>query len=731
MRKSRPALFLAILFFAAHHLGAKEILPPKVNAPKSFAIVIDAATFEACRTNVLKYQELLAKEELAAYILINEWKNPQDIKDELIALYRNNALEGAVFIGQIPIPMIRDAQHFTSAFKMDQKVERRESSVPSDRFYDDFDLKFDYLGQDDPQELFHYYSLRHDSPQYMECDIYSGRIKPTLMGSEGYAQINAYFDKLLEERAKENPLDVLVSYTGEGSFSNSLTAWKEEPVTLREQIPSAFANSRSAKFFMFYMADYMKEMMVQELQRPEVDLMLFHTHGMPYRQYLTGEPFTYLYEYKESVMRYYRSLLRRAERQNRNTDSLMNVWKEQHFINDSWFEGALSQEMRIKDSLEDLSRGIILEDIPEIIPHARVVLFDACYNGDFREDPFMAGAYIFSAGKNLVCIGNSVNVLQDKSSSDLIGMLGYGYRVGQWAQMVHILESHIIGDPTMRFAKPAGMVLPDIDNKRIDYWEKWLLDKNNPVDIRGLSLYKLYNLKAPNLSNLMMKIYDETDLYMLRLYCFQLLQHYHDDNVYRLLKRSIDDPYEFIRRRTVTFMGNSGDLDYLPFLVKTYLRDDDFDERVGFNCQMSLGLLNRAEIRKEAQKQIEESNLFDKKKAMEKLDERILSRTSIQADSYKLGDTNQKLSSRRFGVQILRNNNYLEPLDSYFEVLKNHHDDLELRVALAEALGWYIYSKRMADIVQTCKEVAGDNQTDPKLRNELLKTASRLENYMR
>ena len=730
MLKYRAILFYA-LFFITFDLGARDILPPTVKAPKSFAIVIDYATFEACQTNVLKYQALLAKEGLAAYILMDNWNNPQDIKDQLITLYTNNALEGALLIGEIPIPMIRDAQHLTSAFKMDQRTNRRESSVPSDRFYDDFDLKFDYLGQDDPDELFHYYSLRFDSPQYIECDIYSGRIKPTKAGASGYAQINAYFEKLFIERTQKNPLDVIVSYAGDGSFSNSLTAWKEEPVTLREQIPQSFTNANSAKFFVFYMADYMKDILTQELRRPDVDLMIFHEHGMPERQYLTGEPFTYLDQYKESIMRYYRSLLRRYQDRNANLDSLMNVWKAQYHFNDSWFANALTREMFVADSLEDLQRGIILEDVPEIAPNPRLVIFDACFNADFREDSFIAGEYIFAAGKTVVCFGNSVNVLQDKSSNDLLGMLGYGYRVGQWAQMTNILESHIIGDPTMRFASPAGMVLPDLDNNRFDYWLDLAQNKDNPVDIRGLALHTLHRLHAPDLSDLLRHIYDDSDQYMLRLYCFQLMQYYGDQNFAELLHQSIHDPYEFIRRRTAKFMGNTGDPAYIPALVQTWLRDDDFDERVGFNCSMAFDLLNKDEIRKEAQKQIEGLILFDKEKEMKKVEDRILSRSTIRDESYALADTTQKMSSRIWGVQVLRNNNYLEPLDSYLQMLKDNRDDLGLRISLAEALGWYIHSKRKTDIIQTCREVSYDNQTDQRLKNELLKTANRLETYMR
>ena len=33
----------------------------------------------------------------------------------------------------------------------------------------------------------------------------------------------------------------------------------------------------------------------------------------------------------------------------------------------------------------------------------------------------------------------------------MLGLLGMGARVGQWAKLTNILESHITGDPTLRF----------------------------------------------------------------------------------------------------------------------------------------------------------------------------------------------------------------------------------------------------------------------------------------
>ena len=136
-------------------------------------------------------------------------------------------------MGNVPIAMIRKAQHMTSAFKMDE-VEHpfRESSVPSDRFYDDFDLKFDFLKQDSVENNFFYYNLSIESPQKIQCDIYSARIKAIDNGEDAYAQISRYLKKTIAEHKSGNKLDQFFSYTGDGSYSNSMVAWTPEALTI-------------------------------------------------------------------------------------------------------------------------------------------------------------------------------------------------------------------------------------------------------------------------------------------------------------------------------------------------------------------------------------------------------------------------------------------------------------------------------------------------------------------
>ena len=120
-------------------------------------------------------------------------QGPKIVKQPLF-----HAAEGAVFIGNIPIPMIRKAQHMTSAFKMDEReYPMGRASIPTDRFYDDFDLKFKPI-KDSTDGLKHFYQMDPESAQYIECDIYTGRLKPLAGNGDKYAQISKYLNKYIK-----------------------------------------------------------------------------------------------------------------------------------------------------------------------------------------------------------------------------------------------------------------------------------------------------------------------------------------------------------------------------------------------------------------------------------------------------------------------------------------------------------------------------------------------------
>ena len=118
---------------------------------KGFAVVIDSISYQQAQHELAEYiRALESKQHFKVYTVVDRWGVPDSIRATLKGLHTrpHEAIIGAVFIGDIPIPMIRDAQHLCSAFKMSQKMPWQESSVPSDRYYDDFSLQFDFLKRD-------------------------------------------------------------------------------------------------------------------------------------------------------------------------------------------------------------------------------------------------------------------------------------------------------------------------------------------------------------------------------------------------------------------------------------------------------------------------------------------------------------------------------------------------------------------------------------------------------
>ncbi len=701
-----------------------------IAAGKGFAIVVDQPTYTACKTEIDAYSNLLEREGFTPLLLSGSWGEPDELRQQLHHLYQHHQLEGTILVGQIPIPMIRDAQHLTSAFKMDQeRYPQRSSSVPSDRFYDDFDLRFESIGGEEGDPLLHYYSLRGDSPQYIQSDIYSGRLKPTRQGEKGYQQIRDYFRKLLLEREQQNALDVVTAYTGEGSFSNSLTAWRDQGMMIREQIPAAFRNKKSAKFLFFDMYPYMKELVTEELRREELDLMLFHEHGTPDRQYLTALPKTEEGEEQmEAGRRLFRETLRRtgdaAQRKR-----LIQSWTEHYQLDSLWFAGVDESAQLAADSLLDLRTGIVLDDVPLIAPNARMVLFDACYNGDFREERYIAGEYIFAAGKTVVTFANSVNVLQDKSSTDLLGLLGLGFRVGEWAREINILESHIIGDPTFRF---AGNAASRVDLRSTDnaHWLALFEEAEHP-DLKGLALHKLSDLGYPGMAELLARAYNESSHHSVRLQAFLLLQLYGGDHYAKLLEQSINDPFEFIRRKSVYAMGAIGSDHFIPFLVKTYL-DNYLDERVHFNVTFTFDRMDFDRMEAEMKRQLDQNSSYpDREKVWDAFQRQFGSRKRIAAMADDVADREKPLKSRISAARMLRNNNYHKQVGDYLRVVADENEEPTLRIALTEALGWFTHSCRREEIVTSLREVAAQTQSSQQLRNELEKSIARIEHHMR
>lgn len=355
------------------------------------AIVIDPVSEREAAAELAAYEDALHKADgYKVYRLCEDWESPDAIKTQLKELYKKGKICGVVFVGDIPIPMVRDAQFFTSAFKMDQERPRKESSVPSDRFYDDFDLEFEYIDKDTDGDPFFYYTLTSGREIPLAPDIFSGRIRPTdTEGSTRYEKLRLYLSKAAKAHLNPERLDHIFVFNGSGSIAESKWAHIDEQLALREHLPW-MKNLPGAFSYMDHKDhDPLKPRVQNELMRPELDIAILHHHGDFDTQYF-------------------------------------KVKKEDN---------------------------LTLEDFGTFRPEAKIVMMDACFNAAFNNKDCIANEYIFQEGGTLVAWGGTVNVLQDKWPDEFLGLVAQGYPIGDLNRFSPYLEMHIVGDPTFTFKK--------------------------------------------------------------------------------------------------------------------------------------------------------------------------------------------------------------------------------------------------------------------------------------
>ena len=389
---------------------ALALLQP-ARATKGFAIIIDPKSHALAKTEVAAYAHAIEQvNRMKVYTIDDRWGVPDSIRACLYSMYSKGLIQGAVFIGDIPVPMIRNAQHLTSAFKMSQKLPREKSSVPSDRFYDDFGLKFRFLEKDNSSTLF-YYSLRADGEQHVCSSIFTGRIRPTdAGGTSRYEKLRKFLRKAAAEKLAAGQLRRIFFFTGQGSLNESRVAAMDEKIQYYEHFPWLTRSpGQSIKYIDYSQEKYIKASLMNELQREDLDLSILHHHGDFDTQYL----------------------------------------------------GRANKD--VPDSIDAQQRDLHLPDFTtyRFRPSSRVVIFDACFNGAFQNYDCIANEYIFSDGKTVACMGGTVNVIQDKWYDRLIGLLAYSHTIGEINNYQELLESHIIGDPTFFFAPETEIKLSE------------------------------------------------------------------------------------------------------------------------------------------------------------------------------------------------------------------------------------------------------------------------------
>ncbi len=705
------------------------VLQPLLITAKStargFAIVVDPGVFEKNRAALDAYSQALKEDGLNTFYIVDKWGVPDSIKVRLKELYNKSNLEGAVFVGEIPVPMIRNGQHLTTAFKMDQRREWNRSSVPSDRFYDDFDLKFEYLHRDSVNTLYHYYNLADDSPHYVSSDIYSARIKPPeVPGMDRYQLIDDFLAKVVREKRDKRKIERVTYFAGHGYNSNCMVARADERLTLSTQFSSLRNGKGVVNYIDFTYDDFVRSRLMAELAQENLDIAILHHHGGTNAQYLNGSPNTNIASrWIEMTKKFFRGKIRSS----RDTSASKQYYLDNYDVPKSWVENAFNPEVMKQDSLIDAMVDISIADMYGYKPAARFIMLDACFNGSFHLNDYISGHYVFApGGRTVVVKANSVNTLQDIWPNQLIGLLDLGVSVGNWARDQFTLESHLIGDPTYRYAsyrKEDDGFNEAIVNKRGDakFWKKYLNDAN--PEVKALSMRMLFlsgDLDTDNLLNI--QLTDKEPL--VRMQAFTLINKFYNKNIVASIKAGLYDNYELLRRHSARNAATNASPDLMEDIY--YLRlSPATSKRVEFQLRGALDAYEKAVALDAFDRYVSASeNEWFRERASERgrLEYTLTSRKN---EFMQLSDPEIPARNKRFTITALRNSNNVAYLDKLFDFMRES-DDSELRVLLAEAFGWYTNSWKRDIIIEFCYKQS-IVEKDLLVKKELIRTVNRLK----
>lgn len=727
----RKIISLFILLSSA--LAAEiTIKYPLQSHPASFAIIVDSLTYKNIGYAVDQYKESIENDGLSTFILINDWKNPEEIKNEIIKLYNSRpGFEGVVFVGDIPIPMLRDAQHLTSSAKFDRMGSSYfTSSVPSDRYYDDFDLKFKFLRKDSERSLVYYYSLLSDSPQRVERDIYSSRVKAPVEGDRKYLMIERYLSKVVAQKKVQNKLDNMMVYTGEGYHSDALTSWGDEQLALREEFPQMFKAGSRIKKINYNMSKSIKETVQREMQSPQLDLAILHAHGdydnlkLADRSYSSNPG-----DDAEAIKYYLRERLRTVYNNGESVAQEKELLMKKYNIDDSWFRGAFDSEIMKLDSVYTRKMSIYASDVRKISSQARLIVFDGCFIGGFHYTSYLAGEYIFTKGTTIASTGNTVSTLQDQWADEYAGLLSYGMRFGQWHKMNNQLEAHLFGDPTYRFSYVGNVDVEQMMNPHNgdnEYWTS-IFNSNADIPVRAYALKMLFAGLRKNMEGDLVNIYRNESSFLIRYYAIKFLADLNTPVFQELLKETINDPFEFIRRLSAVWMGKVARRDYLPIMAKQLLADES--ARVVFNLKRSMVFIDPSAANEELIKSFDEMpDSEDKGSLRESFIGSFKNSQSWLYDELIPSIKDEKLRIRKKVREIknFRIYNFIQAMPELLELASNRSIDAQVRIAVIETLGWYGFAYNKDEIVKMCNEILDRDSNPREVKDEALKTMNRI-----
>ena len=750
---------LALMFILSGSVNLQaqtnlQIIKGNSKCATSYAVFVDSKTFEACKTEIMEYKKVLESEGLGTYILSAQWNKPEEIKAQIEKLAKKGqAFEGMSFVGEVPIVRALKAQHMATALKMSEYTNPKEkTAVASDRYYDCPALKWKFVAQDEKNPNVFYYELEGEGAQHLYPDYYSARILvpeeyEKTVGIDKYELMRRFFKKSVEAHKEQNQLDNFIYFAGHGYNSDCLTAWRQQSLVFRTYFPQAFETSKGNKFLNFRQDPVMKYKLFHQMQVPGTDVFFFYEHGAEDTQYINGSyPARTFDENIEWLLRDLRSAYKRVKPAEK--EAWVNDVCTRYGLPKSVLSDAEIAKWAKADSIAKFDKDIHLADLAKLKTSSRFTMFNACYNGSFHVPGYVAGYHIFNDGKTVVTQGNTVNVLQDKWAEQLIGMLGLGARAGFWQKEVATLESHMIGDPTFKFATPERFMGDEKETLRVKdinkvlatkcydqkFWDAVL--KENAQDnkekrgdeyaplframaIKNLSKCYLASDRSNQtigentpVSDRFMEIFKNDRDMVVRLQALYALSMCSDKNFYEAVSLGFDDLSEMIRRQSAHFSGRIGDPAYAEKIFKV-MENSWETQRVQYASESAL--VSLAHFAKDPMRGYPVPGYYFNFK-----------RENYEYDpNYKTDINYERVQSE---IRAFRNHPEHQQYAHLLTLLADTKVEKLTRIYIAEAFGWFSNSMYRKEIVAGMKNLLAQQPTmDDELKDEIIKTINRLE----
>lgn len=707
-------------------------IPLHAIAGNGFAIVVDPKSYSEAKSEIEAYAQAIEQvNNWKVFTIIDQWGIPDSIRTRLIRLHqqKENPIVGCVFMGDIPVAMVRDGQHMTSAFKMNQKSDRKQSSVPSDRYYDDFGLQFKFIDKD-PDAPYFYYSVEPHSQQRVRPDLFSGRIRPTdAGGTSRYDKLRAFLRKTTAEKLRKRSLRQMFYFSGHGYISESKVARIDEKASYFEHFPTLKGRNNAIGYMDNTDHNPIKEHLMNELMRTDLDLAILHHHGYWNTQYLNAinRPYS-VKAAKEYIIGNIRRHVYEAKQRDKNHDSLRVALQQKFDVPSTWTENVLSDSLARLDSVTDAGLDLHLEDFQfyGYHPNVPMVIIDACFCGSFHRENCIANEYIFQPGGTVAVLANSVNALQDKWSDRFIGIVAEGGCAGDLVKYAGYLESHVIGDPTFGYVPESKSV--DLHSMAIKKnpagWKRLL--KNGTPDQQALAIEQLYCLGALGSKDLL-NIYRTSSYGIVRLQALLTIANFRDDNFIQAVALASQDSYELAQRTAIKLMAQSGDKQLIPALIKVAISNNTSD-RCNFNAMTALSCYPEEDLMTEFARQFDDPSIqYVRKDSVRNIigDAIRHSAQRLANDIDLMFKPSTKDKERKFTIRSLRNMIPHYKIPALIDYLR-HCENREIQVMLLESIGWHTRSFQAAKIATAALEISRDMTYPQSVRDEALKTYNRI-----